>query len=307
MTQQTDMDSSKQTLASSLKSGEGEHIGLFMEHRPMMFGLAYRMLGDKAEAEDVLQEAYLRWHKQPLAEVESPRAWLATTVSRLSIDCLRAHKHRENYVGPWLPTPLYNDEVDQACPSHAQGMYESLSMAFLLLLEQLSPVERAIFLLREIFEFSFQEVAHIVRKAPDNCRQIARRAKARIEPETPVGDVNSPQNQKLLGAFLTCMAQGDINSFTELLTEDVIYLTDGGGKVQAALRPLHGITRLQQLFEALRKRVLGAIDYAAPIRVNGQQGFILSAAGEKSVFVIETREDKIQRIMVVRNPDKLPG
>ncbi|MCP5170215.1 MAG: RNA polymerase sigma factor SigJ [Hahellaceae bacterium] len=283
-------------------------LAQFLECRPRLFALAYRMLGSKSEAEDVLQEAYLRWHRQAPEAVESAQAWLMTTVSRLCIDNLRAHNRRQDYVGTWLPQPLYDEEeVAYACPSQTSALYESLSLAFLLLLEQLNPVERAVFLLKEIFEYSYQEIAQVVKKAPDHCRQIAHRAKARIEPASPQPLSTNKQQQQLLTVFMTCFAQGDLERLQRVLADNIVLLSDGGGKVRSVLRPLNGAERVLQFFSALKRRFKNVPTTAAPLRINGQMALMLSAGGERSLFTIETQDERITRILILRNPEKLPG
>jgi RNA polymerase sigma-70 factor (ECF subfamily) len=282
-------------------------LTLFLEQRPRLFGLAYRMLGCRTEAEDVLQEAYLRWHRQEVAHIDSPEAWLTTTVSRLCIDCLRAHRQRRDYIGTWLPQPLSEAEMSYTCPSQVGVLFESLSMAFLLLLEQLNPVERAVFLLKEIFECSYREIAEVVQKTPDCCRQIAHRARIRIEPDRPrTASADPGHQQQLLMALMMCVTTNDLNGLLHLLAEDVVLIADGGGKVRSVLRPLRGVERLRHFFTAIKKRLHGTPISASALRVNGQPALLMSTAQERSLLVIENRGDQITRILILRNPDKLP-
>src|SRR6266540_2198000 len=258
------------------------------ELRPLLFSIAYRMLGSVAEAEDVVQEAYLRWHRALTAgaEVESPKAYLAAVTTRLAIDQLRARKsRREAYVGPWLPEPLVAEtEADVA--QHAE-MAESLSMAFLVLLESLSPVERAVFLLREVFEYGYDEIAQIVDKSEANCRQIFARARRHIEASRPRFEPSSGERDELARRFFAACEQGDMDGLLKLLTADVSFVGDGGGKAQAFPEPLGGRVR--------------------PIQVNGQPGGIgLDAKGQViNVIALDIAEGRVRGIRSVVNPDKL--
>lgn len=289
------------------------HLALFLQHRAHCFGLAYRILGSKTEAEDILQETYERWHGQPLENIDNSQAFLTTMVSRLCIDQLRKHQQRQQYTGSWLPEPLYDDELSQAGPFEIQSTYQSLSLAFLLLLEQLNPVERAVFLLRETFDYSYQEIAELINKAPDNCRQIGRRAKQRLEkngnqiPEPQLERPSEQRQQQLLSTFLGCLGQQDLSQFQQLLTEDICLISDGGGKIRSVLRPLHGKERIIRFFNALKKRSLNQQLAIKVVLVNGQSGVLITTNhNEQSLFMLESRNNQVQRILIIRNPDKLP-
>ena len=287
------------------------HLSLFLEHRSHCFGLAYRMLGSKAEAEDILQETYERWHKQDLPTIENPQAFLTTIVSRLCIDQLRTHQQRENYIGSWLPEPLYDEEITQIDPCEIHSTAQSLSLAFLLLLEQLTPVERAVFLLKETFDYSYHEISEVVGKAPENCRQLCSRAKKRLNDNkktTTLPVTNKEQHQQLLMAFLSCFGQPDMTQFHQILTDDISLLSDGGGKVRSVLRPLQGIERIVRFFNAIKNRMENKTIEMKMLLVNGCPSVLLTLGGiERSVFTLECRDGKIHRILVIRNPDKLPG
>ena len=207
---------------------EEEH---FEKHRPLLFSIAYRMLGSVADAEDVVQEVYLRWRQVPEAEVRSSRAYLSTVVTRLSIDRLRsARAKREEYVGPWLPEPLVAEsDAEGATPSGAVELEESLSMAFLVLLESLSPTERAVFLLREVFGYGYGEIARIVGKGETNTRQIAYRARSAVEARRPRFDPSPEQGRRLTERFLAAARDGDLEGLLELLADEVTVWSDGGG------------------------------------------------------------------------------
>jgi RNA polymerase sigma-70 factor (ECF subfamily) len=281
---------------------------LSQELRPLLFSIAYRMLGGVAEAEDIVQEAFLRWHRALASgtEVESPKAYLATVTTRLSIDHLRtARARRESYVGPWLPEPLVTEsEADVA--QHAE-MADSLSMAFLVLLETLSPVERAVFLLREVFEYGYDEIAQIVEKSEANCRQILARARHRVEASTPRFETSRSQRDELARRFFAACEQGDMDGLLDLLTADVVFVGDGGGKGQGLREPASGRERVARLLLGLfvRGAALGAS--IRPVQVNGQPGAIsLDAEGRVvNAFALDIADGRVQAIRSVVNPDKL--
>jgi RNA polymerase sigma-70 factor (ECF subfamily) len=279
------------------------------ELRPLLFSIAYRMLGSVAEAEDVVQDTYLRWHRALVAgtQVESPKAFLAATTTRLAIDHLRARKtRRESYVGPWLPEPLVAEtEADVA--QHAE-MAESLSMAFLVLLESLSPVERAVFLLREVFEYGYDEIAQIVEKSEANCRQIFARARHHIEASSrPRFEPSRSERDELARRFFAACEEGDMDGLLDLLTADAAFVGDGGGKAQAFGAPIAGRERVARLLLGLftRGAQLGASVQLA--QVNGQPGAIgLDPKGQViNVFTLEIADGRVQAIRSVVNPDKL--
>jgi RNA polymerase sigma-70 factor (ECF subfamily) len=278
------------------------------ELRPLLFSIAYRMLGSVAEAEDVVQDAYLRFHRA-LGEgtaVESPKAYLAAVTTRLAIDQLRARKtRREAYVGPWLPEPLVaGTEADVA--EHAE-MAESLSMAFLVLLESLSPVERAVFLLREVFEYGYEEIAQIVDKSEANCRQIFARARRHIETSKPRFEPSDSERDELARRFFTACEQGDMDGLLELLAADAVMVGDGGGKAQALPAPMSGRERVARFLLGLFSRGAQLNAQIRPVRVNGQPGWIGYDAhgGVINVFAVDVADGHIQAIRSVVNPDKL--
>src|SRR6478736_9396525 len=210
---------------------------VYQELRPLMFSIAYRMLGSATEAEDIVQEAFLRFHKETTGgtEVESEKAYLSSITTRLSIDHLRsARVRRERYVGPWLPEPIVADEPT---PEERAEELESLSVAFLVVLETLSPVERAVFLLHDVFGFDFDEVANAIEKSPANARQIAVRARKHIEARRPRFDPSSERKQELAARFFAAIGDGDFDALFEMLAEDAVMVGDGGGKAEAAPAP----------------------------------------------------------------------
>jgi RNA polymerase sigma-70 factor, ECF subfamily len=272
-------------------------------HRPLLFSIAYRMLGSVMDAEDIVQEAFVRWQGASEGEVRSPRAYLSAVVTRLSIDQLRsARVRREEYVGPWLPEPL-PEEPDIA---DTAALNESLSMAFLVLLESLTPTERAVFLLREVFDYDYGEISHLVGKSEANCRQIARRARGYIAAQRPRFERSPEQEERLTESFLEACMDGDMEGLLGLLAEDIILWSDGGGKVRAALNPIRGSDKVARFF-------MGILGKAPPglvvrqTKVNGQPGIIgYYADGQpQSVTTFDIADECIRAIHILVNPEKL--
>jgi RNA polymerase sigma-70 factor (ECF subfamily) len=288
----------------------------FEPYRRRLLGLAYRMLGSMADAEDAVQETYLRWHGADRDNVLDPRAFLMTTTTRICLDMLTsARARREEYVGPWLPEPV----VDTAAlaPDSRTELAEDLSIALLLTLDRLSPLERAAFLLHDVFDFSFGEVATALERSTEACRQLAARARAHVRDARPRGVTAPPRSQdidakhaQLMSAFLAAMGSGDLGALTNLLASDVRVVTDGGGKVRSALNVIEGADHAARfLLEVTRKRP-GAWwrdDFTVRFAtINGLPGVIVDApegAVQTSVFEIEG--DVVRALYVVRNPDKL--
>jgi RNA polymerase sigma-70 factor (ECF subfamily) len=285
----------------------------FEPHRRRLLGLAYRMLGSMADAEDAVQETYLRWHAADRAAVSEPRAFLMTTVTRICLDMLTsARARREEYVGPWLPEPV----VDAAAlsPDSSTELAEDLSIGLLLTLERLSPLERAAFLLHDVFDFSFTEVAATLERNEAACRQLAARARAHVRELRPRGAAPPParsdqmdaKHQQLLTAFVTAARSGDLDGLKQLLASDVRVTTDGGGKAQAALNVLEGSDRVSRFFaEVTRKgwREDYTLQFAT---VNSLPGIIVRGAGgpvQTAAFDIE--DGVIRAMYIVRNPEKL--
>ena len=222
---------------------------VFQSHRPRLFGVAYRMLGSRAEAEDLLQDAYLRWHQSANDGIQSPIGFLVTMTTRLCLDRLRELKHeREQYVGSWLPEPVVEDQFPS--PETQLELAEEASVAFLAVLERLGPEERAAFLLHDVFDYDYPEVAQVLGKAEPTCRQMIHRARVRVRESHPRFSVTPESCERVLGKFLTAVATGDRKAVMELLAEDVEYVADGGGKVAAALRILRGPERIAWLYRA---------------------------------------------------------
>src|SRR5437667_4818550 len=231
---------SEKASGTPLESGDdSSKLAAFEQHRGLLFSIAYRMLGSVADAEDTLQDAFIRWHRAPQADVRSPKAFLVTIVSRLCINHLQsARVQRETYVGEWLPEPLVTEPGDDV--SRIAQVDESVSMAVLLLLERLTPVERAVFLLGEIFDYTHAEIAGMLGISDANCRQLLRRARQHVRRERPRFSASGRQHTELLERFYRAAGSGDMDSLLALLSSDVVMHTDGGGKAYALPLPIYG-------------------------------------------------------------------
>lgn len=272
------------------------------QYRPLLFSVAYRMLGSVTEAEDAVQEAFLRRHTVGDLEIQSEKAFLVTTVTRLCIDQLRsARVRRERYVGPWLPEPL----VGERRLEETVGETETLSMAFLVLLESLNPTERAVFLLREVFDYDYDEVARIVGKSEANCRQIARRAREHVHARRPRFEPSHQRRQELTVRFASACRNGDLPGLIALLDRDITFWSDGGGKATAALNPVYGSDKVARFILGVRRKFPRPA-VTLPVRVNGQPGFVTWEKGRPvTVLALEIYDGRITGICAVRNPDKL--
>jgi len=284
---------------------ESPTVTTFETERPHLFAVAYRMLGSVAEAEDVVQEAFVRWDESH-EDAESPRAYLTTIVVRLCLDQLKsARSRREKYVGPWLPEPIAGADDVAARPDARAELAESLSIAFLALLERLSPLERAAFLLREVFDRPFEEVASTLGTSEAACRQLVSRARAHVDEGRPRFSASDAKKQELLHAFMGACSTGDPAILSQLLAEDVVLRSDGGGKVTAALKPIYGPDRVARfIFGVMKKGVGGNPELA---QINGETAFVLRDAHghAMSVLTLAIANDRIQDVFIVVNPDKL--
>lgn len=281
---------------------------LFEGSRRKLQGIAYRMLGSVHDAEEVVQDAWLRWNEvEDPRRIESAEAWLVTTTSRLALDRLRAAKvRREHYAGQWLPEPLLTTDSPPT-PHEIVERADDISVAFLVLLEQLAPEARAAFLMREVFDASYAEVAEVVGKSEAACRQLVHRAKEQLREGRPRQRVPRDVHQQLLARFAAAATQGDIATLKVLLDEDAELVGDGGGKVTAFAQPLHGGQRIAQLFYATHRR-LGAAVRMELAEINGQWGLLRFFDGQlESVQTLEVDAGRIVKIHVQRNPDKLAG
>jgi RNA polymerase sigma-70 factor (ECF subfamily) len=278
----------------------------YEEFRPLMLSIAYRMVGSASEAEDIVQEAFLRFHRESAkgTAIESPKAYLSAITTRLSIDHLRsARVRRERYVGTWLPEPVLTDDF----PQHAETA-DSLSMAFLVVLESLTPVERAVFLLREVFDYGYNEIAEVVGKSEENCRQIAVRARRQIEAKKPRFEASRERREELAQRFFDAAAKGDTKGLMDLLAADVVAYADGGGKAPAFPRPVHGRDRVARL-------LLGGVRFGTRLGVtstrfaviNGQPGvlFLNREGGAVLAMSLDIADGLVQTIRAISNPEKL--
>ena len=276
----------------------------FDSHRRRLQGIAYRMLGSVAEAEEVVQDAWLRWHEADKASFDSAEAWLVTVVTRLSIDRLRAAKvQREHYIGAWMPEPTLTESPDT--PEESLERADNISVAFLAVLERLAPEARAAFLMREVFDADYDEVALTLGKSEAACRQLVHRAKAQVQDARPRYQVSRETHQRLLRAFADAAARGSMHDLKALMTEEVELIGDGGGKVQSFSKVLTGNQRLAQLYYSLWRR-MGPVVHMELVEINGEPGLLRFVDGElESAQTFEIEDDRIARIRVQRNPDKL--
>ena len=280
-------------------------LATFDEYRSLLFAIAYRMLGSVADAEDMLQETFIRWQQAPEQEIRSPRAFLVTIISRLCISHLQsARARREEYVGQWLPEPVVT--APGSDPLENLRVDESLSVAFLLMLERLTPVERAVFLLREVFEYEYPELAAVLGENEANCRQILHRARQHVTAARPRFKASQQEKSDLLKRFLQATRNGDLEGLVGLLASDVVLHSDGGGKAVGAPNLIRGARNVA-------RGALGTLQKLMPknlvirlAQVNGQPGIVSYLDGKPySVLTLEAGEGHIQRIYVVTNPEKL--
>jgi len=279
-------------------SDEHERTAQFMAERGRLFGIAYRMTGSAMDAEDILQEVFLKW--QVVLGVDAPPAYLTTMTTRACIDYLRsARVQREQYVGEWLPEPIPTPITDTV------QLSESLSLAFLVILERLSPVERAVFLLREVFDYDYTEIATMLQKSDANCRQIFARARKHVNEHRPRFTPSDHAHEILLSQFLQACAEGNLNNLTALLSQEAVLVSDGGGVVKSPLLPIIGADRIARFFLGLVKRA-GGEAYPRFVSVNGQTGIAIYYQGKLTYLIVfQTEQGKISRVYVVANPHKL--
>jgi RNA polymerase sigma-70 factor (ECF subfamily) len=282
----------------------------FERERSHLFALAYRMLGSASEAEDVVQDAWLRSSTAEAVDVRSPRAYLMTVVTRLALDRLKsAHATREQYIGPWLPEPVLTDR--QPAPEESVALAESLTLAFMVLLDTLSPEERAVFVLREVLEYPYAEIASVLNGTEANCRQLFHRAKERLRSGHSRSSRSREQKRELAERFVSAMRAGDGDELTRVLAADVGFWGDGGGRVVAARRPVLGREPVVHLLLGIRSWAQAhgyARDWSKVelVEVNYDPAMLVRKDGRPdSVFVCSIEGDTITGIRVVRNPDKL--
>jgi RNA polymerase sigma-70 factor, ECF subfamily len=274
---------------------------IFEQSRRRLFGLAYRMLSSKADAEDMVQEAYIRWHQAPADEIRSPEAWLVTVVTRLCIDRLRsAAAERETYPGMWLPEPLFGESPDEQVE-----LASNLSMAFMILLERLAPAERAAFLLRDVFDCPYSEIARIIGKSEAACRQIVSRARDRVRRDQPRFEASEEDRLRLMEKFATAIDANDEQTLLALFAEDATLTSDGGGKTPAARNVIRGPERITRLFLAVARKLKGRVTRSL-LPINGEPGLVTFIDGRPvSALSFVTDGAHIHALYNVLNPDKL--
>jgi RNA polymerase sigma-70 factor, ECF subfamily len=282
---------------------------VYEELRPLMFSIAYRMVGTASDAEDIVQEAFLRFHRESEkgTAIDSPKAYLSAITTRLAIDHLRsARVRRERYFGTWLPEPILTDPESDAA-QHAETA-DSLSMAFLVLLESLTPVERAVFLLHEVFDYGYDEIAGVVGKSEENCRQIAVRARSHIEDKKPRFEASRKRREELAARFFEAVQNGDTAGLMDLLSADVVVYADGGGKGPAFPRPVYGRDRVARVLLGARKggERLGVVGMRS-VWINGQPGAVVfdSEGRPIAALTVDVADDQVQTVHAISNPEKL--
>lgn len=274
---------------------------LFEAHRPRLVRLAYRMLGSMLEAEDIVQDAWLRWRRADRDDVHTPGAYLTRIVTRLCLDVLKsARARRETYIGPWLPEPVIE-------PDDGGMRADELTLTLMLTLERLSPLERAAFLLHDVFDMPLDEVAATLDRAPAAVRQLAARARKHVRDERPRYQVSREEGERIAQAFFTASTQGDLAELRGLLAQNVVILSDGGGKVLAFRNPIIGLDRVLRLFAGLRRKFAGQTPgYFRPAWIDGLPGYISEGRGDVlQTTALEIEDGRIAAIYITRNPDKL--
>ncbi|MEU4051153.1 RNA polymerase sigma-70 factor [Streptomyces olivaceus] len=280
---------------------------VFEEHRPVLLGVAYRMLGRLADAEDVVQEAWLRWSGADRSAVREPRGYLVRVTTRLAVDRLRQIKSRgETYVGPWLPEPCVT-HFGNAVPDTAEQavLADSVSLAVLVVLESLSPLERAVFVLREAFGYPYAEIAAMLERGEPAVRRLAGRARRHVDERRPRYDVDPAQRRDLTERFLAAAAGGDLAALLELLAPDVRLVGDSGGKSRAPLRELEGSDKVARFLQGAARKSVPDLTHRL-LEINGGPALlVLSGGTPDSVFQLDVSGGRVQAVYIIRNPDKL--
>lgn len=282
-----------------------QRLDTFLQYRPLLLSIAYRMLGSMSDAEDMLQESFLRWQQSAEGDIRCPKAFLVTVITRLCINQLQsARVQREQYFGEWLPEPVVS--TPESDPSMLPQMDESLSIAFLVILERLSPVERAVFLLREVFDYEYFEIARVVSQTEVNCRQIFRRARLHIKEIRPRFDASPTQKEKLVREFMAATSRGDIEGLLKFFAQDIIIHTDGGGKASATVNPVYGALNATRLVVHGNKKFRPEAAVVKFAMVNGQPGIVTYLDGRaETVLALDILDGQIRKVYILRNPDKL--
>jgi RNA polymerase sigma-70 factor (ECF subfamily) len=281
----------------------------FVAQRARLTAIAYRMLGSAADAEDIVQEAYLRWRDRNDRDVESSSSYLATIVVRLCIDELRsARARRESYVGPWLPEPVLTADESSAAdtgPAAAAELADSLSMAFLVLLEELAPVERAAFLLHDVFDYQYGEIAAMLERQEPACRQLVSRARSRVGERRHRFDADERASRELAERFMAACSTGDLAGLLDVVADDVVVWTDGGGKVKAALNPIYGAAKSARFLIAIAQTLPPTAE-VRPVHVNGQIGYVIVEGDVVTTTIaFDFVDGQIIGVQAITNPEKL--
>lgn len=291
-----------------LSSDDAEAPGTedgFERHRARLFGLAYRMLGGVADAEDIVQDAYLRWRATDRAGVANPDAYLSRIVTNMCLDQMRsARARRETYIGPWLPEPLIADDRDP--PGHAVEVAHDVSVALMLALERLSPLERAAFLLHDVFDQPFDSIGETLGRSAAACRQLAARARSHVRAARPRHVVSADEGARIVSAFSAAIRDGDLDGLRGMLAADATLYSDGGGRIAAALHPIHGADRITRFFIGVARKFGNRFPPARPATVNGLPGAISADPdGNKQAIAFDIADGRIVAIYLQRNPEKL--
>lgn len=291
--------------------GLREPADAFEQHRRLLTGVAYRVLGSVTDAEDVVQETWLRWSAADRADVRDPRAFLVTTTSRLALNALRARRNRrESYAGPWLPEPIRTRDDEPAAgtgdPAEPVLLAESVALAFLVVLESLTPLERVVFVLHDLFDFDHAEVARALERSEPAVRQLASRARQHVRERRPRQITDPAEHGRVTAAFMDAAVNGDVQALLDVLAPDVVLITDGGGLAKAARRPIHGADKAARFVAAISHEVTGVRWTLASL--NGRRG-VLVHLGEQLIATVDldTAEGRVNAVRVQLNPDKLAG
>jgi len=278
---------------------------VFIGNRRRLFGIAYRMLGQISDAEDAVQETFIRWTQTDRSRVDNPPAWLTTVLTRICLDRLKsAQRQREAYVGPWLPEPLVTDDVD---PADIAGTSDSITLAFLVVLERLSPAERAVFLLHDVFGYTHAEIAAMLERSPAAVRQLASRARAHLDDHQTRYEPDIRRRQAVADEFMAATVGGDLDRLMAVLAPDVTFTSDGGGVVQAVRHPQQGAERVVAILQSFMRLRTPQHDVRR-VQANGMPALLLTHRGEvDSVWTLHVADGRIAAIHVVRNPEKLRG
>lgn len=282
---------------------------IFERHRGRAFAVAYRILGSASDAEDIVQEAWLRWRGADTASIHNPEAWLVTTAARLGIDQLRAARtRRETYIGPWLPEPIVSAvQESEPTPEDRLSLADDISIALLHVLERLAPEERAAFLLHDAFDYDYGDLATLLGKSEAACRQTVSRARRRVQEARPRFDTNAREHARLAAAFSAAIAAADPQALLECFDGDVVLYSDGGGKATAALNPIYGADHVMRFFIGILKKRPEALS-GHPVTVNGLPGFVMFEDDKvHSTLGFAVTEGRISALYMMRNPDKLAG